>query len=122
MIHLYMDDLRRCPTGFVLARTGQECLQLLREMEVDILSLDYDMGPEEMTGAEVVAAMVNEGLYANEIYLHTSSLYGRNSMYEMLYANKPEHVILHSCPVPFERLDEIALHHSRKQEKKNEQQ
>lgn len=107
MIHLYMDDLRRCPTGFVLARTGQECLQILREMEVDILSLDYDMGPDEMNGTEVVAAMVSEGLYAKEIFLHTSSLFGRNSMFEMLYTNKPEHVILHNCPVPFARLDQI---------------
>lgn len=108
MIHLYMDDLRRCPKGFVLARTGEECLELLREMEVDILSLDHDMGPDGMTGTEVAAAMVREGLYAKEIYLHTSSIHGKNSMYELLYPNKPEGVVVHSCPIPFERLDEIA--------------
>lgn len=114
MIHLYMDDLRRCPVGFVFARTGLECLQVLREMDVDILSLDYDMGPNEMTGSEVVATMVNEGLYAKEIYLHTSSLQGRNSMYEMLYANKPDKVILHNCPVPFDRLDQIEEEYTNK--------
>lgn len=114
MIHLYMDDLRRCPIGFVLVRTGQECLQILREMEVDILSLDYDMGPEEMTGSEVAAAMVVEGLFAKEIFLHTSSLYGRNSMYEILYSGKPEGCILHNCPVPFSRLDEIEAEYNQK--------
>ena len=30
-------------------------------------------------------------------------------MYEILYQNKPEHVILHNGPIPFERLDEIEL-------------
>ncbi len=107
MIHVYMDDFRRCPQGFTIARSMDECLELLRAMEVDILSLDYDMGPGEKTGSDVAAAMVREGLYAREIYLHTSSMYGKKSMYEILYQNKPEHVILHNGPIPFDRLDEI---------------
>ncbi|WP_114495798.1 cyclic-phosphate processing receiver domain-containing protein [Fontibacillus phaseoli] len=106
-MHVYMDDFRRCPQGFTIARSMDECLELLRAMEVDILSLDYDMGPGEKTGSDVVAAMVREGLYAREIYLHTSSMYGKKSMYDILYQNKPEHVILHNGPIPFDRLDEI---------------
>lgn len=109
MIHLYMDDFRRCPEGFTLARTVDECIEMLRMTEVDILSLDYDMGPGEKTGAEAVKAIVNEGLYAREIYLHTSSMCGKKSMYELLYQNKPEHVILHNGPIPFDLLDEIAF-------------
>ncbi len=111
--------MRRCPVGFVLTRTGQECLDILREMEVDILSLDYDMGPEGMSGTEVVAAMVNEGLYAKEIFLHTSSLYGLNSMYEILYSSKPDDVVLHKCPIPFARLDQIEAEYNRLKNKKN---
>lgn len=107
VIHVYMDDFRRCPEGFTLARSVDECLELLRLMEVDILSLDYDMGPGEKTGSDVAAAMAREGLYAREIYLHTSSMYGKKSMYEILYQNKPEHVILHNGPIPFDLLDEI---------------
>ncbi|USB35057.1 cell division protein FtsJ [Paenibacillus sp. YPG26] len=107
-MHLYMDDMRRCPAGFTLVRTGQECLEVLRTTQVDILSLDYDMGPEGMTGGEVAAVMANEGLFAREIYLHTSSLQGKMSMYETLYTCKPEDVILHNGPIPFDRLDEIA--------------
>lgn len=103
-----MDDLRRCPKGFTLVRSVEECLQVLREVEVDILSLDYDMGPGEPTGSDVVSGMVREGLYANEIFLHTSSMYGKRKMYEMLYQNKPERVTLHDGPIPFSRLDDIA--------------
>ncbi|MGG6311051.1 cyclic-phosphate processing receiver domain-containing protein [Paenibacillus macerans] len=108
MIHVYMDDFRRCPLGFTLARTVDECLELLRMTEVDILSLDYDMGPDEPTGTDVAAAMVREGLYPREIYLHTSSIYGKKSMYEILYPNLPEQVQLNNGPIPFERLDDIA--------------
>lgn len=109
MIHVYMDDFRRCPKGFTLARTVDECLELLRLVEVDILSLDHDMGPGEKTGTDMVLAMVQEGLYAREIYLHTSSMYGKKSMYELLYQNKPDHVVLHNGPIPFALLDQIAL-------------
>ncbi|RUT48130.1 cell division protein FtsJ [Paenibacillus anaericanus] len=108
MIHVYMDDVRRCPKGFTLVRSVDECIELLRVMEVDILSLDHDMGPGEKTGTEVATAIAQEGLYAREIYLHTSSIYGMKAMYEILYQNKPEHVVLHNGPIPFERLDEIA--------------
>ncbi|GAA0379005.1 cyclic-phosphate processing receiver domain-containing protein [Paenibacillus motobuensis] len=108
MIHVYMDDFRRCPKGFTLARSVEECIELLRLTEVDILSLDHDMGPDEKTGTEVAVAIAREGLYPREIYLHTSSMCGKKSMYEILYQNKPEHVVLHNCPIPFERLDAIA--------------
>lgn len=107
MIHVYMDDFRRCPQGFTLARSVDECLELLRQTEVDILSLDFDMGPNEKTGNDVAIAIATEGLYAREIYLHSSSMYGRRSMYDILHQNKPDHVILHPGPIPFDLLDEI---------------
>ncbi len=108
MIHLYLDDYRPCPTGFALARDGEECLMMLRECEVDILSLDHELGWGQMDGTDVVKAMIHEGLYAREIYLHTSSMSGKKSMYELLYQAKPEHVILHNGPIPTERLEQIA--------------
>ncbi len=108
MIHLYLDDYRPCPTGFALARDGEECLMMLRECEVDILSLDHELGWGQMDGTDVVKAMIHEGLYAREIYLHTSSMSGKKSMYELLYQAKPEHVILHNGPIPTARLEQIA--------------
>ncbi|WPP43337.1 cyclic-phosphate processing receiver domain-containing protein [Paenibacillus hunanensis] len=108
MIHLYLDDYRPCPAGFALARDGEECLMMLRECEVDILSLDHELGWGQMDGTDVVKAMIHEGLYAREIYLHTSSMSGKKSMYELLYQAKPEHVILHNGPIPAERLEQIA--------------
>ncbi|MDP4098625.1 cell division protein FtsJ [Paenibacillus sp. P96] len=106
-MNLYMDDYRRCPPGFTLARDAEECLLLLREYKVEILSLDYDLGPGEPTGLEVAAGMVRERLFPEQIYLHSSSLSGRRQMYEMLYDNLPEGVQLCNHPVPPELLSSI---------------
>jgi len=101
-IDLYMDDWRPCPEGFALARTGEECLEMLKVCEVGILSLDHEMGPGELSGSEVAARIVANGTFPREIYLHTSSEYGRRSMYEILYTAKPDHVILHQGSMPEE--------------------
>lgn len=108
MINVYMDDFRKVPQGFILARTTEECLLLLREYEVDVLSLDHDMGPVDDTGSEVARLIVLEGLFPREVYLHTSSLWGRKEMYETLYAAKPEGMQLHNGPMSQDKLLAIA--------------
>ncbi|MFI2855765.1 cyclic-phosphate processing receiver domain-containing protein [Paenibacillus sp. JSM ZJ436] len=104
MIHVYLDDWRACPPGFALARNGEECLMLLRECKVGILSLDYELGPDVMNGGDVAAAIVREQLYPEEIFLHTSSPSGRTRMYEMLYQHKPPGVKVHHGPMPADYL------------------
>lgn len=108
MINIYMDDCRKRPPGFTLARTTEECLLLLRECEVDILSLDYDMGPGDDNGGEVAKRIVLEELFPREIYLHTSSALGLKEMFEILYPAKPEGTILYHGPLSSERLQELA--------------
>ncbi|WP_081957585.1 cyclic-phosphate processing receiver domain-containing protein [Paenibacillus sp. FSL R7-0273] len=107
-MNIYMDDYRRRPEGFTLARTTEECLLLLRECEVGILSLDYDMGPGDYSGDEVARRMVLEGLYPREIYLHTSSPEGRRAMYELLYPAVPAGTALHNGPLSLDQLAGIA--------------
>ncbi|MCJ8012543.1 cell division protein FtsJ [Paenibacillus sp. KQZ6P-2] len=109
MIHVYLDDYRRCPQGFALARNAQECLLMLEECEVNILSLDYDLGPGELTGKAVVQGMITGQLFPREIYLHTSSMPGKREMYELLYQSVPGHVKLHNGPMPSDVLERIAM-------------
>jgi hypothetical protein len=40
---LYIDDLRRCPEGWTLARTNTEAIRLLRTGHVEIASIDHDI-------------------------------------------------------------------------------
>lgn len=107
-VNVYVDDQRRCPKGFVLARNADECLSLLESCEVHILSLDHDLGWDEPTGFDLVRRMVERGLYADQIYLHTSSVTGRLNMYQLLYSAKPEHVVVHNGPMPDALLLELA--------------
>lgn len=44
MINVYLDDLRDCPDGFTLARTFEEAVKLFENNEVNILTLDHDLG------------------------------------------------------------------------------
>ncbi|MCP3778530.1 cyclic-phosphate processing receiver domain-containing protein [Paenibacillus sp. MZ03-122A] len=106
-MYLFMDDYRPCPPGFKLARDADECLLLLHEYPISILSLDYDLGPDQPTVKDVAAAIAEKRLYPREIYLHSSSPEGRRAMYELLYANKPKGVTVHNGPIPEERMREI---------------
>src|SRR5690625_2592819 len=112
MIHVYLDDYRPCPTGFVVARNASECLLLLEECKVDILSLDHDLGWEEPDGTELAKQMVKKQLFARRIYLHSSDPLARKRMYELLYVGKPDHVTLFMHPVPYELLEEIKARHT----------
>ena len=49
-INLYLDDLRDCPDGFVVARNMEEAIHYLKNYNVNILSLDHDLGMNEETG------------------------------------------------------------------------
>ena len=109
-IHLYLDDVRRCPKGFSLARTGEDCLVMLRECKVDILSLDYELGlHSKMCGKDVVMAIIREGLFPREVYLHTSSFIGKREMYELLFEHKLAEMILHNGPMDEKTLHDIAI-------------
>lgn len=108
MLHVFLDDCRRCPEGFVLAKNAQECLLLLQECEVGILSLDYDLGPGEPSGKEVVHGMIAGRLFPQEIFLHTSSMRGKREMYELLYQSVPDYVKLHNGPMPPDVLERVA--------------
>ena len=91
MINLYVDDLRDCPEGFQVARTMEEAIDILETKQVDILSLDHDLGEDSNrnllpTGYDLVKLFCERGLHANRIYLHTDNPVGRDNMYHTLKA------------------------------------
>ena len=89
MINLYVDDLRDCPKGFQIARTLQDAVHLLENYDVNILSLDHDLGEDGHknllpTGYDLVKYMCENGLRANKIYIHTDNNVGRENMFKTL--------------------------------------
>lgn len=111
-ILLYLDDNRPCPPGFVVARNADECIECLTLCDVQLLSLDYDLGWGMPTGLEVVRFMVTKltkSRFPREIYMHSSSAIGRMNMYQLLYMHLPDGVQLYNAPVPVETLQRAAL-------------
>ena len=89
MINLYVDDLRDCPEGYVVARNFKQAVYMLENYQVDILSLDHDLGEDDFgnllpTGYDLVKYFCENGLRANKIYLHTDNPVGRENMYKTL--------------------------------------
>ncbi|MWC28192.1 cyclic-phosphate processing receiver domain-containing protein [Paenibacillus sp. MMS18-CY102] len=108
MRHIYVDDYRACPAGFLLARNAEEAILLIANMEVDILSLDFDLGYDQPTGLAIVHFMTEHSVYPQEVYLHTSSEAGRMQMYRLLSQHAPSHVELHYGPMPDEVRERVA--------------
>ena len=88
-INIYLDDCRKCPNGFVLAKNTDELMELFNNNEVNILSLDHDLGVNDNnelldTGYDFVKYFCENGLYADQIYIHSDNVVGRANMYETL--------------------------------------
>lgn len=92
-INVYLDDLRDCPEGFVLAKNVEELTQLFEQNEVGILSLDHDLGVKEdgtllPTGYDFVKYFCEYGLSCEKIYLHTDNTVGKENMESVLKASQ----------------------------------
>ena len=110
MISLYLDDLRPAPDGFILVKTVSQLIYKLDELkeldqEVNILSLDHDLGENEPTGYDFVKYLIelgqyNPNIYPKQIFLHTADGVGRDNMFKLLERYKPDWVKLHRGPMP----------------------
>ncbi|WP_144507072.1 cyclic-phosphate processing receiver domain-containing protein [Bacillus mycoides] len=87
-MNVYMDDQRSCPYGYVLATTVESALQFVRSNKVNILSLDFNMGWRKRNGLDFVEGFCTEGLYVNEIHLHTNDVIGMHQMKQRIEKRK----------------------------------
>lgn len=108
MINVYLDDVRRCPKGFVAARSADECLLLLAECDVNVLSLDFELGIGQPNGLSVVHGIIATARYPKQVYVHSSSMMGRQMMIRALREAAPADVVLHDGPMPEAVLREAA--------------
>ncbi|WP_439875441.1 cyclic-phosphate processing receiver domain-containing protein [Bacillus mycoides] len=89
-MNVYMDDQRSCSYGYVLATTVESALRMVRDNEINIISLDFNMGWRKKSGLDFVEAFCREGLYANEIHLHTNDVIGMHQMKQRIERGKEE--------------------------------
>ncbi len=93
LINLFVDDIRECPAGFILARSYSRCpkeaIDIIESHDIHILSLDHDLGLDESgeldpTGYDIVKYICRVSKKINRIYLHTGNPVGRENMYQTL--------------------------------------
>ncbi len=92
---LFVDDWRNAPAGWVLARTVEEALQVLRTGEVEEVSLDYMIGEDPDHNFEPVArfiAQMPREKRPKRVLIHTSSGRGAWAL-ERLLSGQVEEVI-----------------------------
>ncbi|EOP27404.1 MULTISPECIES: cyclic-phosphate processing receiver domain-containing protein [Bacillus] len=89
-MNIYMDDQRGCPFGYVPATTVETALQFVRENEINIISLDFNMGWRQSNGFDFVNIFCKEGLYVKEIHFHTNDVIGMDKMKQRIEGGKEQ--------------------------------
>lgn len=102
-LNLYLDDWRQQPTGFILAKTYEECILLIQEFDINVLSLDYHLGGLE-TGYDVARFIVDSGRWPNQIFFHTSDRAAQQRMYDLLSQHAPPKTLVSNGPYELYRL------------------
>lgn len=88
MYNVYLDDVRETPEGFVRVYTAQECIKFLQDHngEIEVLSLDHDLGYCKDTGYTVCCWMEEEAntndsfILPNHILVHSANPVGSRRM------------------------------------------
>lgn len=101
MVNVFLDDTRPSPPGFVPARTAEQAIHYLLSGKVGILSLDYDLGTEPVTGYDVVRFMAVHQIFPQQIIIHSANPFGRIRMLKLLLLCKPSMVKVTVNPLPW---------------------
>ncbi|MBM25474.1 MAG: hypothetical protein CL760_07305 [Chloroflexi bacterium] len=85
-LKVYLDDKRNTPDGYFRVFWPSQMTQILEEFEVEEVSLDHDLGDDDIgTGYEVVC-YIEEKVYFNKDYVvpvmktHTDNSSARDKM------------------------------------------
>ena len=98
-ISVFLDDYRIEPEGYVLTETIDECLELLRNFNIEHLSLDHDLLNKNRNGLMLVQMMVDEKLFANRITIHSANSVGGKAMFRCLKQAQMDSILSHSTIV-----------------------
>jgi hypothetical protein len=83
---IFLDDIRNAPDdSWTVVRTAQEALKLLKEGNVEVISLDHDLGSGKLTGYDVVKWIEKEVFLKKEykspaIQIHSANPVGRQNI------------------------------------------
>jgi hypothetical protein len=115
-ISVFMDDYRSPPEGYVFVETIDECIELLRNFDIEHLSLDHDLISKTRNGTMLVQMMIDQKLFANRITIHSANSVAGKGMYNHLkQAQKdlimPPTIIVSLRPLPLKFIPPRVLQH-----------
>ncbi|RFU60630.1 cyclic-phosphate processing receiver domain-containing protein [Bacillus sp. V59.32b] len=115
-INVFLDDYRKAPSGYVLVETIDECIELLRNFNIEHLSLDHDLLNRSRNGLMLVQIMIKEKLFANRITIHSANSVGGKAMYNSLKQAQRDSIMSHSTivalrPLPLHFFPSHVLQH-----------
>ena len=83
-LKVFLDDIRTPPTGWILTKTPEETIKLLKTGKVTDLSLDHDLGENVGNGYDVILWIEEEVYTFNfippNIKVHSSNVSAREKM------------------------------------------
>jgi len=83
-VKVFLDDERAAPEGWTAVRWPEEAIALLETGEVDVISLDHDLGDDTRTGYDVLAwieeAVATRGFVPPAIAIHSANAGARPRM------------------------------------------
>ncbi|MRX71891.1 hypothetical protein GJU40_06855 [Bacillus lacus] len=98
-INVFLDDYRKCPDGYQLAETIDDCLVLMSTYDIGLLSLDHDLLCKTRNGLLLVEIMVRKQLFADNITIHSANASGGKAMYRYLKQAQEDWQMPRSIPV-----------------------
>ncbi len=88
---IWLDDLRPAPSGYVVARSVNQAIELIKKneakgAEIEVLDLDHDLGDYSIDGGDAIKLLdwlAERGTFY-PVKLHTANPVGRANMERML--------------------------------------
>ena len=82
---VYLDDIRPAPEGWTLVTTPEQAIELMSRGRVEEISLDHDLGLDDVRSGYLVLLWIEEQVHYNafvppKISLHTANPVGRARM------------------------------------------
>lgn len=85
MTKIYLDDERQTPEGFIRCYWPDQVIELLQSIEVDLISLDHDLGDDKRgTGYDVLLwieeQVATAGFKPPQLIVHSANTPAREKM------------------------------------------
>jgi len=90
---LYVDDIRTpMSDDWVIARNYKDAIDLIKNNNINIISLDHDLG-EAKSGYDIAKFLVENSIKIEQINIHTANPVGRDNIKQLIEHYFPDTIV-----------------------------